>query len=123
MLFGSFVPFASQLAVDTPMHETQPWQPRIQYSAITGTETRLPEGIRPPSLLSNRTGLLLVGDLVFFHRSEVMRTVDGSLQYVEHIASALPIDRDDESIVDALVVARTSSLTTRPLRRRDSNLR
>lgn len=121
--FDPFLAFSSQLAVVTPAHEAQRLQPRVQYSAVTNTETRLPEGIRPVSLLGNRTGSLLVGDLVSGHRSEAARTVEGSLQYIQHVAAALPIDKDDEQIVDALVARRTATLATRPLRRRDGDPR
>ena len=113
-----FLPFSSsQLAIVTPI------QPRVQYSAVTSVETRLPEGIRPASLLGNRTGSLFVGDLVSGHRSEAERTVEGSLLYIRHVAAALPIDRDDESIVDAMVAKRMSNFATRPLRRRDGDPR
>ena len=47
----------------------------------------------------------------------------GSLRYVKQIAAALPIDPEDERIVDALVAKRTASLGTRPLRRRDGEPR
>jgi hypothetical protein len=97
--------------------------PRVQYSAISNIETRLPEGMFPASLLMERTGSLLVGDLVFRHRSDVERTADGSFRYVKQVAAALPTDAEDERIVDALVAKRTASLATHPLRRREGEPR
>lgn len=102
--------------------EVQETPPRVQYSAITNTETRLPEGM-PPFIQTNRTGSLLVGDFLFGHRSELERMTAGSLQYVKDVAAALPIDEEDERIVDALVAKRTAGLVTRPLRRRDGEPR
>jgi hypothetical protein len=111
--------FSTGIAVAMPAaHEV-----RVQYSAITSTETRLPEGIRPVSLLANRTGLLLVGDLVSGHRSEAERVVEGSMQYVRRVAAALPINADDERIVDALIAKRFESLSTKRLRRREGDPR
>lgn len=102
-------------------HQLQ--ETRLQYSAISNTETRLPEGMLPAFVQTNRTGSLLVGDLVFGHRSEVERMTAGSLRYVQQIAAALPVDAEDERIVDALVAKRTASLATRPLRRREGEPR
>ncbi len=123
MPFDHFLALSSQFSVVTPVQEGQRSQPRVQYSAVVGTETRLPEGIGPALPLGNRTGSLLVGDLISGHRSEVVRTVEGSLQYIQHVAASLPIDRNDERIVDALVAKRTASLAARPLRRRDNDSR
>jgi hypothetical protein len=123
MPFDPFLAFSSQLAVVTPVREAQRQQPRVQCSAVTNIETRLPEGIRPASLFGNRTGSFLVGDLISGHRSDAVRTVEGSHQYIQHVAAALPISEEDERIVDALVAKRTSNLATRPLRRRDGDPR
>ena len=51
------------------------------------------------------------------------RTVDGSLRYIQHIATALPVSTDDERVVDALVTRRTAGLRARPLRRREGDPR
>lgn len=102
--------------------EVQETPPRVQYSAITNTETRLPEGMQP-FIQTNRTGSLVVGDFLFGHRSELERMTAGSLQYVKEVAAALPVDQEDERIVDALVAKRTATLATRPLRRRDGEPR
>lgn len=111
------------MAIGQPARrEVQETPPRVQYSAITNTETRLPEGMQP-FIQTNRTGSLLVGDFLFGHRSELERMTAGSLQYVKEVASALPVDQEDERIVDALVAKRTASLATRPLRRRDGEPR
>jgi hypothetical protein len=124
MPFEPFLAFSTGLAIAHPAdHEISRAQPRVQYSAVTTTETRLPEGIRPASLLANRTGSLLVGDLVSGHRSEAERTTVGSLQYIQQVAGALPLDKDDERIVDALVAKCTASLGTRSLRRREGDPR
>jgi len=111
------------MAIGQPARrEVQETPPRVQYSAITNTETRLPEGMQP-FIQTNRTGSLLVGDFLFGHRTELERMTAGSLQYINEIASALPVDQEDERIVDALVAKRTASLATRPLRRRDGEPR
>lgn len=109
--------------VETVRREIAPQPVRLQYSAISRTETPLPEGLRPPSLIANRTGSLLVGDLVVGHRSEVERSTAASLQYIQQVAAALPVDQDDERIVDGLVAKRTAGLRTRPLRRREGTSR
>ena len=98
-------------------------QPRVQYSAIAKNETRLPEGMRPASLLGNRTGSLLVGDFLSSHRSELERAADASFRLVREVAAVLPVDAEDERIVDALLAKRTASLATRPLRRREGEPR
>jgi hypothetical protein len=124
MPFESIVGVSVGFAVAQPArHEVHKVPVRVQYSAVASTETRLPEGVQPASLLANRTGSLLVGDLVFGHRSDVERTAEGALQYIQHIAAALPVDPEDERIVDALVAKRTASLGTRPLRRREGEPR
>jgi len=124
MPFEPILAFSTSLAIVHPTHEvSRASQPRVQYSAVTTTETRLPEGVRPASLLANRTGSLLVGDLVSGHRSEVERTTEGSLRYIQQVAAALPIDENDERVVDALVAKRTARLATRPLRRRERDPR
>jgi hypothetical protein len=117
MPFEPFLAFSTGLAMVHPVaHEVSRAQPRVQYSAVTSTETRLPEGIRPASLLANRTGSLLVGDLISAYRSEAERTTEGSLKYIQQVAAALPLDEDDERVVDALVAKRTASLRTRRTR-------
>jgi hypothetical protein len=95
--------------------------PRVQYSAVTSSETRLPEGMQPMSLLENRTGRLLVGDSILRRRSDAERTVDASLNYIQRVAGALPINEEDERMVDALVAKRIAGLKTRPLRRREGD--
>jgi hypothetical protein len=111
------------MAIGQPARrEVQETPPRVQYSAITNTETRLPEGMQP-FIQTNRTGSLLVGDFLFGHRSELERMTARSLHCVKEVASALPVDQEDERIVDALVAKRTASLATRPLRRRDGEPR
>lgn len=99
--------------------EVMPTPVRVQCSAVAHTETPLPQGMHPASLLANRTGTLLVGDLVFGQRSDIERTAAGSLEYIKQVAAALPVDAEDERIVGALVAKRTAKLATRPLRRRE----
>jgi hypothetical protein len=124
MPFEPFRALSTGLAVIQPVvTEVHRAQPRVQYSAVTSTETRLPEGVQPASLLANRTGSLLVGDLVFGCRSDVERVAEGSLQYIQQVAAALPLDREDERVVDALIARRTGGLQSRPLRRRDGDRR
>ena len=119
-LFQPFLTFSTEVAVVSPGgYEDRRARPALQYSAVTTTETRLPDGMRPLSLIANRTGLLFVGDLVSSHPSEAERTVQGSLQYIRHVAASLPISQDDERLVDALVAKRTAGLGMRPLRRRE----
>ncbi len=115
MAYEPFLALPAGIAVVTPAAQ----EVRVQYSAVTKDETRLPEGLRPVSLLANRTGSLLVGDRVSGHRSEAERIVEGSMRYVQHVAGALPISQDDERIVDALIAKRTAGLGTKPLRRRE----
>jgi hypothetical protein len=98
-------------------------QPRVQYSALAGVGTRLPDGVRPAYLLPNRTGALLVGDRVAGVRSPVERLVEGSMQYIERVAEALPIDEHDESVVGTLIAKRVATLAVRPLRRREGERR
>jgi hypothetical protein len=95
----------------------------IGYSEVASSETPLPIGFNPLSVLGTRTGSLLVGDRLIGHRSEPERLVEGSLRYVRAIASALPIDKDDERIIDELMAKRTAGRTTRPLRRREGEPR
>jgi hypothetical protein len=122
MPFESVVAFSTGLALATP-GVREGAEPRVQYSAVTSTETRLPQGLRPATLIGSRTGSLLVGDLVAAHRSGVERTVETSLQYIRQVAGALPIDENDERVVDELLAKRAGRLATRPLRRRDGDPR
>ena len=55
--------------------------------------------------------------------TEPERLVAGSLAYVQAVASALPIDEEDERIVDALVAKRTANHPVRPIRRREGDPR
>jgi hypothetical protein len=90
----------------------------LEYSEVATSETPLPIGLRPVSLLAPRTGILSVGERIVGRTSEPERLVSGSLAYVQAIASALPIDEQDERIVDGLMAKRAAGLSTRPLRRR-----
>jgi hypothetical protein len=92
-------------------------QVRVRYSAVARTETPLPQGLRPVSV-GSRTGALLVGDRVFAHRSEIERTVAGSLAFVREVAAALPVDEADERIVEDLLATRTAGLNEQRLRGR-----
>jgi len=91
---------------------------RVQYTAIARSQTPLPEGFRPPSLLADSTGSLLLGDDLFHRRDEIERTALGSHEFVQKVAVAVPLDEDDERLVGAAVAQTLSTLTTRPLRRR-----
>jgi hypothetical protein len=95
----------------------------VEYSEVASSETPLPVGFRPLSLLEHRTGTLLVGDRLIGTPSEPERLVTGALRYVEAIASALPLDKEDERIVDELMAKRAAKLSTRPLRRREGEHR
>lgn len=55
--------------------------------------------------------------------SEPERLVHASLRHVEAIASVLPLDAEDERIVDELMAKRAARLGTRPLRRREGDPR
>jgi hypothetical protein len=68
--------------------------------------------------VGSRTGALLVGDRVFAHRSEIERTVAGSLAFVREVAAALPVDEADERIVEDLLATRTAGLNEQRLRGR-----
>lgn len=93
------------------------------YSEVASSETPLPVGYRPLSLLEYRTGAMLVGDRRVGSVTEPERVAIASLRHVEAIASALPVDADDERIVDELMAKRAARLMTRPLRRREGDLR
>jgi hypothetical protein len=95
----------------------------VGYSEVASSETPLPVGFRPLSLLEHRTGTLLVGDRLAGSISEPERLVHASLRHIEAIASVLPIDAEDERIVDELMAKRAARLSTRPLRRREGDPR
>lgn len=95
----------------------------VGYSEVASSETPLPIGFRPLSLLEHRTGTVLVGDRLAGSISEPERLVAASLRHVEAIASVLPIDTEDERIVDELMAKRAARLSTRPLRRREGDPR
>lgn len=95
----------------------------VGYSEVASSETPLPIGLGPLSLLTSRTGSLLVGDRLVGKASEPERLVIGSLAYVRAIAAALPIDPEDERIIDDLMAKRTSEREIRPLRRREGEPR
>jgi hypothetical protein len=97
--------------------EVAPPPVRLQYSALPGRETPLPEGLLPTSILQNPTGAVVVRELLQERRSEIERTVAGSLRLVNAVAAALPIDPEDERIVDALMAEKLATLSRRPLRR------
>jgi len=50
------------------------------------------------------------------------RTVVAAAQVVQKVAAALPVDEDDERLVDALFAKSTASLRTRPLARREEGM-
>ena len=64
-----------------------------------------------------------MGDFVFERRLDVERMAEGSLLYLQQVAAALPVNAEDERVVDALVAKRTAGLGTRPLRRREGEPR
>jgi hypothetical protein len=103
--------------------EVAPQPVRVQYSAISRSDTPLPEGLRPAFLLANRTGSLLVGDFVFGHRSDLERATAASLDFIQRVAATLPVDENDERMVDTLVAKRTAASSTRSLRRREGTSR
>ena len=49
MAYEPFLALSAGIAVVTPAAQ----EVRVQYSAVTTSETRLPEGLRPVSLLAN----------------------------------------------------------------------
>src|SRR5512146_364835 len=59
----------------------------LEYSEVATSETRLPIGLRPVSLLVPRTGVLSVGERLVGRTSEPERVVAGSLAYVQAVAS------------------------------------
>ena len=104
-LFQPFLTFSTEVAVVSPGgYEDRRARPALQYSAVTTTETRLPDGMRPLSLIANRTGLLFVGDLVSSHPSEAERTV----QLVEALARAARRDIPARVVLNR--VKRTTTL-------------
>lgn len=91
----------------------------IEYSAISSTETPLPAGLRPVSLLLTRTGAVSVGDRLVGAPSEPERLVAASLAHVRAVAEALPVDAEDEKVVDDLMARRAGTLAARRLVKRD----
>jgi len=55
--------------------------------------------------------------------SEPERLVAGSLKYVQAVAAALPVDAEDERVIDMLMEKSTGRLATRPLRKREGDPR
>ena len=90
----------------------------VEYSATTSSETPLPVGLRPVSLLVSSTGPLVVGDRLLGTASHQERLVAASRAHVEAIASVLPLDAEDERIVDELMRKRSETLRRRPLAKR-----
>jgi hypothetical protein len=91
----------------------------LEYSEVATSETALPIGLRPLALLLPRTGSLAVGERPLGPVSHPEQVVAGSLAFVEAIASALPLDAEDERIIDDLMSKRAASLSIRPLRKRE----
>jgi hypothetical protein len=95
-------------------------RPVVSYSQVASSETPLPFGFRPVSILGSMTGSTLVGErFVGARSSEAERLVAGSLCHVQAIASVLPTDEEDERLIDELMTKRAAKLATRPLRRRE----
>lgn len=107
------------LSVETAPMQTSSHRTELQYSQISPVETRLPAGVAPAALLDAGTGELVVGDSLLSRTSELHPLVAGSLEYIRAVASALPIDEQDERIVDALLAKRQQSFAIKPLRRRE----
>jgi hypothetical protein len=109
--------FASvALMTGEPLSSPRPARRQIvEYSAINASETPLPVGLRPVSLLLPSTGSVQVGDRLDGSASALERLVAASAAHVEVIAAALPLDAEDERIVDALMSKRAASLRARPL--------
>lgn len=107
------------VSLGQPVREVAPPVVRVHYSAISQNETPLPAGLRPVALITSRTGALLVGDYVFGYRSDIERAAGASLSHIQQVAAALPIDANDERLVDALVAKQTAQRGTRALRRRE----
>ena len=92
---------------------------QLQYSQISTVETRLPVGVAPAALLDEGTGRIVVGTSLIGHPSGMVPVVAGALDYIEAVGSVLPINHDDERIVDALLAKRQERLALKPLRRRE----
>jgi hypothetical protein len=109
---------------DTADRRVAPDRQVLNYSQVASSETPLPVGFRPVSVLGLLTGSALVGErLIGMRTSETERLVAGSLRHVQAIASLLPTDKDDERLIDDLMAKRAAKLTTRPLRRREGEPR
>ncbi|HKO48987.1 MAG TPA: hypothetical protein VJV79_14750 [Polyangiaceae bacterium] len=96
----------------------------LNYSQVANSETPLPVGFGPVSVLGMLTGSALVGErLIGTRASETERLVAGSLRHVQTIAALLPTNKDDERLIDELMAKRSAKLATRPLRRREGEPR
>jgi hypothetical protein len=99
-------------------------QPQIlQYSEVASSETPLPSGLNPVSLLGSRTGALCVGSRSVGASSESERMAAHALRHIQAVAAALPIDAEDERIIDDLMAKRTAGRATCPLSRREGDPR
>jgi hypothetical protein len=96
----------------------------LNYSQVATSETPLPVGFRPVSVLGLLTGAALVGErLIGLRASETERLVASSFRHVQAIAAVLPTDKEDERLIDELMAKRSVKLATRPLRRREGEPR
>jgi hypothetical protein len=91
---------------------------QVRYSALREEGTRLPMGIQPTALLQHATGFNIIARLIQKGGTEVAATVESSLEYVRAVAEAVPLDEEDERLIDALVARKMASADTRPLRRK-----
>ena len=91
---------------------------QLRYSALREQGTGLPMGMQPTALLQNATGFNIIARLFQKGGTEVAATVESSLDYVRAVAEAVPLDAEDERLIDALVARRIANANTRPLRRK-----
>ncbi len=92
---------------------------QLQYSQISPVETCLPVGVAPAALLGEGTGRIVVGTSLTGNPSGMVPVVAGALDYIDAVASVLPINHDDERVVDALLAKRQERLAIKALRRRE----
>ncbi len=91
---------------------------QLRYTALNQQETSLPTGMQPTALLQDATGTHTIGGVVECVGGEVAATVNASIEFVQAVAQAIPLDEEDERLVDALIARKTATATKRPLRRK-----
>ncbi len=109
-MFTGMIPIPA-LGTETEYHAfTRTPEVQIRRSFATGNETPAPVDLGPSGVYVTSTGQILL-----MQSTDVL--VRDALKYVKDTA-VLPIDENDEAIVDRLVARRLASVRTKPLTRK-----